>query len=1079
MDDSAVRTLVDMSACAQCGEDNPQRGRYCWACGAALPVERSTAGEARKTVTVLFSDLRSSTRLSEALDAESHRSVIGRYFEEMRSVIERHGGIVEKFIGDAVMGIFGLPVLHEDDALRAVRAALEMRESLARLNEDLRGSWGLELQARTGVNTGEVVAGNASSGQMLVTGDAVVVAKRLEEAAGPDEIQLGETTYRLVRDAVTAELVGEIALKGKSDPVPTWRLLSVTASIEAPALRLDSTLVGRELDLAALEGMFDRAVAERSCHLLTVLGPAGIGKSRLTHEFVERLGGRATVLRGRCLSYGEGITFWPIVELVREAAGLTDGDGAEPARLKIASLLPAGGDSLLVCERVAAAVGRGAAEVRTEEVLWAVRKLLEALAADRPLVVVFDDVHWAEGTFLDLVEYLAGWSREKPILIVALARPDLLDLRPAWAVPRANSAAVLLESLIESESDLLIRNLLGETGLDEATRSRIAGAAEGNPLFVGELLRMLVDDGVLRREPGGWSVGDLSRIEVPPSIHALLAARLDRLEPDERTVIQRAAVIGQAFWWGGVAELSPEWGDARVVGRLQALVRKELIRPERSGFLGEDAFRFSHILIRDAAYAALPKEVRATLHERLAAWLERTAAGRTDEYDEIVCYHLEQAYRYRRELGRAAEAGELARHAGECLTSAGRRASSRGDLAAASTFLGRAAAVLPPGDEARPGLLVELGVALRECGSLARAGEVLEEAVSLAAAVRNARLEARARIEQSLLRAYTDSHEGIEESRQLAAEAITCFEEAGDDLGLARAWGLLAQVSWFHSRLAEMEQVAERALYHAERAGDRRQVSAILSDLARAALVGPKPVEAAIRRCRQLMERAGDDRLLTATIEMLLAPLEAARGRFDEARELSSRSRAVHHEFGVEVGVAGATVYAGVVELLAGEPAAAESLLTEAYSALEGMGERGRLSVAAAFISRAVCAQGRYDEAERWTAVCEEAATTEDVVSQVVWRGVRARVLVRRAEVEAGLALAREAVRLAAETDFLQLHGDALIDLADVLRGSGRAEESAAAAERALGLYRAKGNVVAVAAAERLRERMTGVGSRS
>ncbi len=1057
-----------MPTCLRCGEENAERARFCSACGA--PVEPGPATvEVRKTVTVVFCDVVNSTRLGELLDPEAHRRVIGQWFEAMRGAIEQHGGTVEKFIGDAVMALFGIPVLHEDDALRAVRAAAQMRGALAELNHELQRTWNLEIAIRTGVNTGEVVAGNPNTDQVLATGDAVVVARRLEQTAVSGEIRLGEATYQLVKEAVLAEEVGEVQAKGKRGIV-AWRLLTVLQDAETTPVRLDSPLVGRELDLAALQGTLELAQSERSCRLLAVLGPAGIGKSRLTHEFIKAAGEQATVVRGRCLPYGDGITFWPLVEIVKLTAGLTERDSPEQARAKITSLLPATEeDAPLISDRIAAAIGRGEAVPRTEETFWAVRKLFEALAAERPLVVIFDDLQWAEETFFDLVEYLIGWSTGFPILLCCLARPELLDVRPSWNIPSRNRVVTVLEPLSDSDSERLIRNLVGDVPLQDEALGRISEVAEGNPLFVQELVRMLMDEDVIgtRAQPG-FSRGDLDDLAIPPSINALLTARLDRLPPDERTVIQRASVVGQVFWWGAVAELCIGSVAGDVGSRLQSLVRKDLVRRERSTFAAEDAFRFGHILIRDAAYRAVPKERRADLHERLAGWLERQAAGRTEELLEIVGYHLEQAFLYRRELGAIdGRAGDVARRASERLGDAGRRALARGDSHAASSLLRRAIELREPLDPLRAELLMDLARAAMDSGDLARADALLDEALAAAEAHSDRRLEWRIRIDRVWLGVHLGKA-SLNDAIEVARESVMVFDEFGDDLGASRAWGVQANVRYVRGEIAEMERVLERALFHAQRAGDRAQTSSTLNAMARAALVGPTPVDEAVTRCEQLAEQSRGDLVLTAAITAFLSYLEAMRGQFEGARTLYGRSHAIFEELGRTVQLASVRMYAGAVELLAGDLAAAEQQLRIGYATLEEMGEKGNLSSHAALLAEVLHLQGRDDEAERYTAISEDMSPADDVLSAVWWRAARAKIWAQLGAVVDAERLAREAVSVAAETDYLNLEADALVSLGHVLGARGRGEEARSALLDAVRLYERKGNVVAAKQANTL-----------
>ncbi|MGA9161573.1 MAG: adenylate/guanylate cyclase domain-containing protein, partial [Actinomycetota bacterium] len=663
-----------MLACPSCGRESPDDFAFCPACASPLtagPLER----EVRKTVTVVFCDVTGSTALGERLDPESLRDVQSRYFEAMRRAIERHGGTVEKYIGDAVMAVFGIPHLHEDDALRAVRACVEMREGLAALNEELGRDRGVTLEVRIGVNTGEVVAGDPTAGQALVTGDAVNVAARLEQHTAPGGILVGDETHRLVRHVVEAEPVDPLALKGKAEPVAAWRLLDVRDVPGAIPRSLGSPMVGRRRQLAQLRQAFDAVVEDRTCALVTVFGSAGVGKSRLVEEFLSGLDGGVTVLTGRCLPYGEGITYHPVVESVKQAAGLADFDPPEVVESKVCSVLATDEHQELVCRHVSQLMGIADAGAG-EETFWAIRRFYEAVARERPLVLVFDDVQWGEPTFLDLLDHITDWSGGSPILLMCMARPDLLEARPAWGGGKLRASSVALDPLTEEQTADLIGNLLGVPQVADELVGAIAGRAEGNPLFVEETIAMLIDDGRLVRKDGGWrAVDELSAVTVPPSIQALLAARLERLSPEERLLLEAAAVIGRDVFAGAVRELVPEDARERVPSDLMGLVRKELIQPIPTTLRGEDAFRFRHLLIRDAAYDAVAKSRRADLHERFADWLEVVAGEAVTEEEEIVAYHLERAFAYRRELGPAdARSDALGRHAALRLAAAGRRA---------------------------------------------------------------------------------------------------------------------------------------------------------------------------------------------------------------------------------------------------------------------------------------------------------------------------------------------------------------------------------------------------------------------
>ncbi|HEV2906189.1 MAG TPA: AAA family ATPase, partial [Actinomycetota bacterium] len=646
-----------------------------------------------------------------------------------------------------------------------------------------------------------------------VLGDPVNFAARLQQSAEPGEILMGDATYRLVRDAVVAERVGPLSLKGWAEPIHAWRLQEVDPGVSGPTRRLDSPLVGRERDLGSLREIFERSVSEMSCQVVTLIGSAGVGKTRLANEFESMLGTRATVIHGRCLAYGDGITFWPIVEMLREAAGISVEDSPDEARAAIAELLTPSGEAASVQDRLAALLGLGETAPGIQETFWAVRKLLEDLGTRRPLVVLFDDIHWGEPTFLDLVEYLADWIRGAPVLILCLARSEFLESRP-WMAGKRNATKLTLQPLVESESEGLMRNLMGGAELAPEVRARIFEVAEGNPLFVEETLRMLVDDEVLRPLDwaGGWAVvGDVSRISIPLTIQALLTARLDRLETEERAVIQRASVVGRVFWWGAVAELAPEELKPRVSRHLRSLMRKELIRPDYSDIGQEDAFRFGHILIRDAAYQGIPKATRAELHEQIARWLEERTRERAGEYEEILGYHLEQAYRSLLELGPSTERIEaLGRGAATPLASAGRRAFARGDMPAAINLFGRATALLPQRAHERLELLPHFAFALLETGEFERMQTVVAEAGELAADSGDHGLRAHAVTLGLWMRFFTSPEGWAQEAEQEAMGAISLFEELGDEHGLAKGWALLGQAQLYKAQFKPGEEAWEK-----------------------------------------------------------------------------------------------------------------------------------------------------------------------------------------------------------------------------------------------------------------------------
>src|SRR5262245_47201896 len=933
--------VLDMATCLNCGEANPDHARFCLACGA--PLEEPVAPrEMRKTVTVVFSDVIDSTPLGEALDPESYRHMLSRYFIEVSRVLEHHGGTVEKFIGDAVMAVFGIPVVHEDDALRAVRAVTELRESLHALNEELLAGCGMGLRVRTGINTGEVVAGDPSEGQAFATGSAVSTAQRLEAAASPGEILIGDSTYRLVREAVLVEPLDPLKLKGKAQPVRAWRLLGVLTGAPAFARRLDSPMVGREQELDRLRNAFEEAAQTRECRVISVIGTAGIGKSRLVKELLSGVDEEASVLTGRCLPYGKGITYWPLRDLVRRAAG-------EPTRERIEELLEGAPDAQKIAARVAGAIGIAGSTSAPEETMWAVRRLLEHLARDQPLVIAFDDLQWAEPTFLDLIEYLLGWIRDAPILIVCMARPDLLEQVPGWLATSPTASAIVLEPLSELEAETLLELLRGETELGAELFARITDAAEGNPLFVEQMLAMLTENGSAS-----------SDLTIPPTIHALLAARLDRLEPAERAVIERASVMGKEFWRGAITELTPAAERDAAGAHLMMLTRKEFIEPATSIFPEEDGFRFRHILIRDAAYLGVPKETRADLHQRYAGWLERTTGQRASELDEILGYHLEQAFNYRSELGPVGDGErELGARAGERLGRAGRRAMlGGGDVAAAESLMSRAVGLLPEDRPFRRELLTDLGSARMKTGDFAGAGAVLDEAVASAAAAGDARVESRALIEREFYKTFAGSEDATLTIPEVTARAIPILEEAGDHVGLARAWRLRSELEIRALHWGARSEALERALDHARQADDLQEQAFIVGGLAQSLYFGPTPVDDAIDRCAQFLEE-GVEPELEAAIGSTLAGLHAMRGDFDRARELWAAADRLYESLHLSFRRAARSYIPASIETLAGDHAAAERELRSGYETLEQMGEKSLRTTIAAFLAEAIYRQGR------------------------------------------------------------------------------------------------------------------------
>jgi predicted ATPase/class 3 adenylate cyclase len=1029
---------------------------------------RKPAQEVRKTITILMADIVDSSRLSLALDPEALRNLISRYFDEMIASIQRHGGGVERYLGDEIMAVFGVPVLHENDALRAVSAAVEMRDTLATLNHELETVWGVQLAQRIGLNTGEVFTGIDSQGHRFLSGEAVRVTKRLQEAAAPNEILIGESTYKLVRHAVVVESSSARAVK-HGETFPAIIVVRVIARATGFQRRFETRFVGRAHQLAMISTIFGDLVNNRTSHLLTVLGEAGVGKSRLVLEVAGNLPGEMIVAHGMCLPYGEGITYWPLAEIIRE---ITRAKGGEPVNQSVAAIaeILAGVDKAkFIAERIAEVLGFGQGDPSTrEETFWAVRRFFEAFARERPLVIVVEDLQWADPTFLDLVEHLVDFSRGFPIVFVATARPELLDTRPGWGRGKTNATTVALEPLSESESREMISNLLGRLPLSALVEERITRAVGGNPLFAEELVAMLVEDDLLRRGEDCWVArSDLSELPVPSTVNALLAARLETLPPLERAILTAAAVEGVVFHQSAVKELAEPVLDTLEDGLL-ALARRDLIRPEAPSFAGEKAYRFRHVLIRDAAYHSLPKNARAELHERFAAWLEPTAKDRLREFEEIIGYHLEQAFQYRVALGpRDERAAALALRACKRLEAAGRRALVRSDLPAGISLLERVTRLFPIDDPHRIALLAELSGALIESGRLDHAGRVLEEAERLTSASDDERLAAHVLVQRQFLQLLRGEEGGLEAAQSAAAVVLPVFERLKDDLGLCRARRLEAWLFFNGARGEAAAAAWERAASHARRAKNLHEYYEILTWIASSLWFGPTPAAEGIRRCEAMRAEVGESLESEAAILRQLACLNATVGRFEIARKFIATSNATYADLGLTLYVA-SSEHEAVVELLAGNPVAAERSAREAYRALEDMGERAFRSTMAASLAAVIFEQGRDAEADDFARLSAELAASGDLVTQVRWRRVRARVLARRGEIVSAEALAREALLIAEATDFINDRADALVDLSHVLGASRRGDDAVAAAVEALRLYQLKGNLVA-SAATRLR----------
>ncbi len=1038
--------------CASCGTANPAGSRFCNSCGALLEAPAPPARETRKVVTVLFIDATSSTALGERLDPESLRAVMTRYFDVMREVIEFHGGSVEKFIGDAVMAVFGVPVVHEDDALRACRAALEIHDRLGALDEAIRAERGASVEWRMGINTGEVVAGDAVSGQRIVTGDAVNVAARLEGAAEPGQILLGAETLALVRGAVAAEPLEPIMLKGKTGAVPAWRLIGSQDGSARPiqARSLEARLVGRKRPLRLLEEAFREAVEERVCHLFTILGVAGVGKSRLVDEFVASLADQAQVASGRCLAYGRGITYWPVAEAIRHGAGISEEATPEDALVRIRELVEGDPEGDRMLAAIGDPLGIAGSQPAPEDTFWAIRRTFEAIARQRPLILVFDDVHWGEPTFLDLIDHIADWTRDAPILLISMARPELLETRPAWGGGKRSTTTVQLEPLSEVETGELVEGLLGQSELPSDLRSVIGHAAEGNPLFVEELLGKLIDDGFLVQADSGWAaLGNLGQLAIPPTISALLAARLDGLGAEERVVIERASVEGKVFHRGAVTELAPEPIRAHVRERLTSLMRMELVRPDQSAFAGEEAYQFRHLLIRDAAYQALAKQTRSELHERFAAWLERIAGDRRAEYGEIVGYHLEQAYRYRSELGPVDDrASDLAVRASTLFVEAGERAVVREDLSAAIDLLNRAME-LTTGPSQRWQIVATLGPCLLGAGEGERAEGMLLDA--LAEAREAGDEHAAARLELGLLAVQSSTKSlGMRDSLAKLESIRDRLAALGDADGANLAEAGCTFTLFAAGRAGEAEHRA-RQLLAKGRGGPwwqeaRRSVGASM-------VYGPTPTDVALTGLEELQSLD----VAAPGFHLAVARLLVLQGQFDEAQARTEVARKQLADRGDRLIMAEVPAVQGSIAAAKRDWISAAPLVRKSYEEKAATGDRAYASTTAVLLAEALLEGGDLDGADEYSSLAVNTSSADDIASQGGGQAVQARVLASRGDHIRAEARALEAVNMMEATDYLDQRAAVLLHAAHVARAAGKHDQARYFARRALADYEAKG----------------------
>jgi class 3 adenylate cyclase len=949
-------------------------------------------------VTALFCDVMISSELGVEVDPEALQSMSAKYLGELRSVIERHGGTVEKFRGDAVMALFGVPQVQEDDALRAVRAAAEIRERLPAIADEV----GVELRFRTGVNTGPVLL---AEGENVAIGDAINVAARLEQAAQPGEILLGEQTLRLVRDAVEVKPLESLKLEGKSAPTASYRLVRVDPSAPGVRRRLDAPLVGRQRELGLLRSAWDRTVQESGCHLFTLLGVAGVGKSRLVSELTTAVGPAAMVLSGRCLHYGEGITFRPLIEAFSTVA--------EPAR-DVLERLSSGGVAV------------------PEELFFEVRGLLESLALERPVILHVDDLQWAEAMLLDLLDHVVDLSRGIPILVLCSARPELLDERPAWGGGKVNATTVLLQPLDAGDCERLL-NQLGN-GLAPDARARVIAASEGNPLFLEEMT-------ALAREH--------DTIAIPSTIQALLAARLERLDSAERELLERGAIEGEVFHRAAVRALASDRSAVELDRQFAGLIRKELIRPQPSTFQGDRAFRFRHLLIRDAAYDALSKETRAELHRRFANWLEQNA-NELAELDEIAGWHLEQTIHYQHELRRHADPA-VARLAAQHLHAAGRRAGQRSDPAAARNLLERAHRLAPEPDALRARIGVDLAEQLIEGTDLARVDQLL------AAAEENDETAAPAQ----LIRLQWSMWAGTEylgRSAESALPRLTAeLARAGDERALANVHLVAVHLNWMLGRFAAANEQARLAAEHARRAGDDGLRSKATGYFLGGLILGPQSAETMAQELAALEpEELGP--YAEAFMQHVHGELARLAGDFPVARRLTRAAIGRFLALGINAMAGGCYHQLGPMEVQAGSPERALAALQEGDQILAEIGERGFRSTIQSTLAIVHASCGETDAALRAIDLAQQLGDPEDHVTHSMTYLARSRLALMAGDAEGAERYARTAVERASRMDSPVARGDAELELGRVLHAQRNTREARKHARTALGLFTAKGD---------------------
>jgi class 3 adenylate cyclase/predicted ATPase len=1034
---------VWVGVCPSCGHRKQAGAKFCSECGAALASAEAPAYEERKVVTVLFADLVGFTSRAEQLDPEDVRAVLSPFYARLRAELERFGGTVEKFIGDAVMALFGAPVSHEDDPERAVRAALAIRD-WAR-EED-------QIQVRLAVHTGEaliLIGARPAQGEGMAAGDVVNTAARLQAAAPVNGVLVGERTFRATRAVIEYREAAPVAAKGKREPVPVWEAVQARARLgmDVPH-RARTALVGRDRELGVLRDVLARVRAERTPQLVTLVGVPGIGKSRLVFELWRVAEAEPDLIwwrQGRSLPYGEGVSFWALAEMVKAQAGILEDDAPGEAGAKLAAMaagvLGSMPEADWVARHLGALVGLGgngaSAGGDRSEAFAAWRQFFEALAEARPLVLVFEDLHWADDGLLDFVDYLADWAGGVPLLVVGTARPELLARRPGWGGGKPNALTLSLAPLSEQDTARLIGSLLGGPVLEAGQHAVLLAQADGNPLYAEQYAQMLAEQGPGQQPP------------VPESIQGIIAARLDLLAPEEKRLLQGAAVIGKVFWPGAVAALGGGADRGDLEGYLHRLERKQFVRRERrSSVAGETQYAFAHVLVLDVAYGQILRGARADQHAAAAGWIE--SLGRAEDHAETLAHHYLSALDLARGAGR--DTAGLAPPARIALQAAGDRAVALNAFTSAAGYY-REALALWPGDahQQRAGLLRLLGAALHEAGELNQAEAVLAEGSRVAAAAGAAALAARIRI---LLTEIHVSQGGPGDQALAECQAAAAVLEAEDDLeGLAEAWKLTGMIRFWLGDSPADQQALERAMAYARQGGHRRVQLQASFWLATTLMLLPIPADAAIPRAEQLLQTADGEPRAEADILMPLSILFAYSGRFTDARRAIARARSVYDSSGTKIRRAMGAHVAGEIELIAADPTAAERHLREACEAYGAIGERGYMSTVLGNLAEVLYTQGRLGEAQQMTEEAEAAAAPADIDAQARWRAARAKVLARVSQFPTAQILLDEAQVLVSPTCWAPLQAGILMARAEVDRLAGAPERAEASLRAALRIY--------------------------